>query len=237
MNLLSIVQTLHREARFPGNSPAGVTGQTGRAADLVRWSIEAYNDIQRQKDGRWKWLRADWQVDTTADDPSYATGGVTDVASAAPIKRFRAWEMDQGDPPFIYLVSEGVSAERELLIQEWPLFRRQYVRATHTSAPPVCIAVDPADNLHLGPTPDGVYRVRGSYWKSSQALATDTDTPEMPADYHMLVVYRALVKYGYNSVAQDVLARARTEGTAIYESLVNNQWYGRFRLQIAGALA
>ena len=59
----------------------------------------------------------------------------------------------------------------------------------------------------------------------------------MPSDYHMLIVYRALLKYAYDSVSQEVLARAKTEGTPLYDSLVLNQWYGRFRIQLPEPLA
>lgn len=237
MDLLALVQSLHYEAKLPGSPPAAVTGQTGRAADLVRWAIEAWNDIQRDKDGRWKWLRSEFTLDTTADTQSYAFTACTDVAAAAAISRFRAWDTDFENQPFIYLVSDGKATERELPFDPWNEFRNLYVRATHTAAPPSQISVDYADKLFLGPTPDLVYRVTGHYWKSNQILAVAADVPEMPADYHMLIVYRALVKYGYTAVAQEILARAQTEGTQLYDSLVENQWYGRFRIQFPPALA
>ncbi len=237
MELLELVQSLHYEAKFPGSPPDAVTGQSGRAADLVRWAIEAYNDIQREKDSRWKWLRSDWTLNTVDGTQSYATGAVTDVGDDAVITRFLAWDLDDENPPFIYLVSEGQATERELALDHWNDFRRQYVRATHTAAAPSFLSHDPADSLFFGPKPDGIYTVTGSYWKSIQALAADADEPEMPANFHMLIVYRALLKYGYNIVAQEILARARTEGQALYDALVLNQWYGRNRLRLPGPLA
>ena len=237
MDLLALVKSLHYEAKQPGSPPATVAGQSGRAADLVRWAIEAYNDIQREKDSRWKWLRSDWSLNTAAADADYASGECTDVADVAAITRFLAWELDDEEPPFIYLVSDGVATERELPIAHWQEFRRLYVRATHTAASPAQISVDPADTLFFGPTPDDIYRVTGSYWKSIQELAVDADEPEMPANYHMLIVYRALLKYAYNVVGQEILARARTEGTPLYDALILNQWYGRFRIRLPAALA
>lgn len=237
MTLLELVQSAHYEAKQPGSPPSTTAGQTGRAADFVRWVIEAYNDIQREKDGRWKWLRGSFYVDTVADTASYAYGDCTDVDAAAAISRFRAWDLDEREPPLIYLSSDGASTERELVIQDWPRFRYLYVRATHDSAYPGDVSVDAADNLYLGPTPDDVYRVTGNYWKSNQTLADDADTPEMPSDYHMLIPYRALLKYGYNAVAQEVLARIQVEGADLYEALKLNQAYSRFSLSVAGPLA
>lgn len=237
MTLLEIVQELHREAKQPGSAPSAVTGQSGRVADLVAWAIEAWNDIQREKDGKWKWMRKAFTLDTVADDPSYEFGDCTDVEDAVAITRFRTWDLDERVPPLIYLSSDGQSTERELGIWDWPMFRYQYVRATHTSGYPGAVSEDHADNLYLGPTPDDVYRVSGHYWRSNQEIAADADVPEMPADYHMLIVWRAITKYAYNIVGAEVLARARSEGEPLYEALLLNQGYDRFSFSVAGPLA
>ncbi|KKL39751.1 hypothetical protein LCGC14_2368090 [marine sediment metagenome] len=237
MELLELVQSLHYEAKLPGSPPSAVTGQSGRAADLVRWTIEAYNDIQREKDSRWKWLRSSWFVNTTSGDQSYEPGDCTDVATDSAITRFLAWNLDDEEEPFIYLVSDGVATERELPLFPWPEFRSLYVKGSHTASFPAQMSVDYADSIFLGPKPDDIYRVSGYYWKSIQELAADDDEPEMPANYHMLIVYRALVKYGYAIVGQEILARARTDGQPLYDALVLNQWYGRNRLRLPGPLA
>lgn len=237
MNLLAIVQSLHHEAKLTGDPPSGVSGQTGRAADLVRWAIEAYNDIQRRGDGKWKWLRGDWYFDTVDDTASYASTVVYDTDDAALISRFRAWDLDERESPLIFLSSDGQATQRDLLVKDWRDFRYLYVRATHTKAYPGAIAAKVDNKLFLGPTPDAVYRVTGTYWKANQELVDDADTPEMPADYHMAIVYRAIVKYGYNSVSPEILARAEMDGKPIFEELVNNQAYSRFSLSVGPPLA
>lgn len=239
MELLALVQSLHIEAKLPGTPPSAVTGQTGRAADLVRWTIEAYNDIQRDRDGKWNWLRAEWTLDTVADTASYAPDvlPVKDVATDAAITRFRAWDLDTRSPPFIFLVSDGKATERELLIADWTYFRHLYVRGVHTAAPPCHVAADQADDLLLGPTPDGIYRLTGDYWRSNQVLAADDDVPEMPSDYHMLIVYRAIVKYAYSVVGHEILARAKGEGTPLLSALELNQGYSRRSFSTAGPLS
>ncbi len=237
MNLLAIVQSMHYEAKLPGAAPDAVTAQTGRSADLVRWCIEAYNDIQRDRDGKWKWLRRSFTVDTVANTASYAYGDCTDVLAAVVIDRFRGWDLDEREPPLIYLSSDGASTEKELGVSDWRAFRNLYVRATHTASYPGAVAFDAADNLYLGPKPDAVYRVTGDYWRGNQTLAADGDTPEMPTDYHPLIVYRALVKYAYNAVSHETLARAKAEGALILEALVLNQAYSRFSLSLPDSLA
>lgn len=237
MNLLALVQSLHYEAKLAGSAPSGTAGLSGRSADLLRWVIEAYNDIQRQADGKWKWLRGEWKFDTVADTQSYAPAVVKDIDTDAIITRFRAWDLDDREPPLIYLLADGKKTERELAVKEWRDFRYLYVRGTHSSAYTGAIATKVDDKLFLGPTPDDVYHVTGTYWQSNQELVVDADIPEMPDDYHMAIVYRAIVKYGYNSVSPEILARAEMDGAPIYEALANNQSYGRFSLSTAPPLA
>lgn len=237
MQFLPIVQLLHYESRLPGSPPNAVTAQTGRAADLVRWAADAYDDIQRDRDGKWKWLRGGFYVDTVAATESYAYTVCYDSVTAAFITRFRSWDLDRRQPPLIYLSSAGKSNEYELGIADWTEFRRRYVRATHDASAPSHVTTDSADNLLLGPTPDDVYRVTGDYWKSNQTLAADTDEPEMPADYHKLIVYRAMTKYGTNVVAGEVLRRAAFDGQALYDALAMRQGWARFSLGLADTLA
>lgn len=237
MELLEIVQSLHYEAKLPGAPPTTVVGQTGRAGDLVRWTIESYNDIQREKDGKWRWLRRPFTLNTVAGTQSYAYGSATDVDAATAIARFRAWDLDDRERPLIYLVSDGQATERELMIADWQDYRFRYLRGTHTSAPPMVLAAGVDNKLWLGPKPDGIYRVSGNFWRSNQVLAEDDDEPEMPADYHMLIVYHGLTKYAYNAVAHETLARAQWEGSRMWDALSLNQGYSRFIMSMAGALA
>ncbi len=214
-----------------------MAGLDGRDADLVRWAIEAWNDIQRDRDGKWNWLRGNFHVDTVASTASYAFGAVKDTDDDAAITRFRAWDLDKREPPLIYLSADGKVAERELFIDDWAHFRYLYLRGTHTAGYPGSVVTDVANKLYIGPKPDAVYRVTGNYWKSNQTLAADADIPEMPADYHFMIVYRAIVKYAYNTVSHEILARAQAEGEPMYDALALNQAYSRFSFSVADALA
>jgi hypothetical protein len=237
VNTLEIVEALHREAKLPGSAPSTIIDQSGRAADLAAWTIEAWNDIQRERAGQWNWLRRTFTLPLVANTASYAYGAATDVEAAAVISRFRGWDLNPREPVLIYLTADGQVSERELFPLPWPDFRYRYVRSTHTADYPNTVAVDTNRKLYFGPTPNDAYTVRGNYWRSNQTLALDADEPEMPEDYHMLIVYRAMLKYGYNAIAPDVLARVSKEGTDLYEALVNDQAYSRHSLSVAGPLA
>lgn len=237
MNFLEIVQATHREAKLPGAAPTSVAGQVGRAADLVAWTVSAWNDIQRENNGKWKWRRRPFTLDTVADTASYAFGSATDTLAAAAITRFKAWDIDDREPPLIYLVSEGVATQRELCLPLWQDFRARYRVGTHTAGPPTDLAVDERGALLLGSTPDAIYRVTGNYWRGLQTLVEDTDEPEMPEDFHELIPFVGLQKYGYSAVAREILARCEAEGTRLYDALTIDQSHASFSMTVAGPLA
>lgn len=243
MNILELVQLLHYEAKQPGTEPQTTIGQSGRTGDFVRWIIQAYIDLQLEEDGQWKWLKRDWFVLTTQGQNFYAPADCQDTLLAAPIDRFRAWFLDEEDPPYSYSTlpepNGGPGTTRELIIyDQFSDFRRRYLKRPDPESLPAIISRDNQNTLYLGPTPDGEYRVSGQYWRGPQVLvANDTDVPEMPSEFHPLIVYRAMTKYAYNIVAQEILARAVADGTAMYDSLVANQWDGRDRLRWPAAHA
>lgn len=219
---LSGVQDLARECDL-ASVPSAVTGQTGEFADMVRWYARAYREIQnRHKD--WRWLRRTATVSTTASDDTYASSDFTDSTDAAAISRFGSWRLQHAeDPPKIYLSSSGVGNERWLVYTPWDWFKSIYKIGTQNTGTPAHITVDPNNNILLGPSPNDTYVVTVDYYMSSQELAANSDTPEMPARFHDLIVYRALEKYAYRESASEVLMRAQTEARRLMRQLEADQ--------------
>ena len=223
MNFLQLSQKLRQEAEIPGTGPSAVTGQVGQLKRLVDWTADAWLDIQNRHQN-WRWMRKGFTVNTVLDDDSYAYGDVTDVDTAAPIARFSRWLVnDPNDPALCYLQSGGVGGQYRLIWTPWNYFKQIYKIGTQTNGSPAHITVDHANNLVIGPKPNGVYVVTGDFQRGAQILAVDGDIPDMPTDYHNLVVYWAMLKYGANSVASEIFARASSEGTRMMRSLELNQ--------------
>lgn len=224
MNFLAGVQKFARKAGAT-SQPSAVTSQTGEAQRLVDDYIDAYTEIQNKHP--WRWLRRGFTFNTTSGDDSYAYGDVTDVDAGTAIARFSEWRLsDPRDPPKIYLTSTGVSGERWLVYIPWEDFKRIYKigsQSSNTSAP-AHISVDPLDNIVLGPSPNGIYTVTGDFIRSAQILAADADIPEMPTQFHNLIVYKAIEKYAiYEEVAPQILAYAQSESKRMMRQLENNQ--------------
>jgi len=232
VNYLQLCQAARRECRITGTGPSAVAGQVGQLARIVAWVDDAWTSIQNDQD--WRWMRSTFTVSTTEDDDDYAFGECTDVAAAALISRFGRWRLnDLEDPPKIYLSSTGVGGETFMSWIEWEHFKAIYRRSTQTSGHPVHISVDPADNIVIGPQPDGVYVVTGDYYKAAQTLSDDSDTPEMPARFHNLIVYEVMEDYGLSEPAPEVYARGRARGRRMRAALQADQLE---RLRLAGPL-
>ena len=233
MTFLELLQAFHREYGLSGDSPTSAENQTGETLRLVHWLIDAYKDIQNAE--QWRWLRVTFTCTTTADQDSYAFGECNDTLDSAAITRFKRWRIDDLlDPPKIYLSSSGVGTQTWMSYVPWDWFKSVYRIGTRNSAFPFFITADPQNKLVVGPPPGDEYVITGDYVRSAQVLALDEDVPEMPEDFHMLIVHRAAKKYAYYESANEVLSRANEDADRLYRQLQADQ-LPTFRM--AGALA
>ena len=224
MNYLQLCARMRQEIRGAGSGPSAVTGQTGLYQDIVNWIAAAHTDIQTEDNGHWDWLRRSFTVDTVADDDTYAYGDCTDVLAAAAISRFTDWRLtDKRLPPKIYLVSGGVGTERRMVYRPWEAFSSVFKIGTQNSGSPVFITEDPQQNLVIGAKPNDIYRITGEYWRGPLQFAANGDEPEFASQYHMIIVYKAMIDYAYNEVAPEILERAQMKYEELEARLVGNR--------------
>jgi hypothetical protein len=100
---------------------------------------------------------------------------------------------------------------------------------------PVVVAVGPDQSLNLGPPPNGLYTVTADYFVAPSVMVLDTDIPlGLPTRFHMLIVYRAMMKYaGYES-APEVYQRGSEESARMRAQLMAVRAQ---RIGFGGALA
>ncbi len=56
-----------------------------------------------------------------------------------------------------------------------------------------------------------MYRISGEYGKSVTTLTADASVPLYPAEFHMLAVYRAMMRFARYSGAPEIYADAKIE--------------------------
>ena len=83
------------------------------------------------------------------------------------------------------------------------------LRGIHTR--PMVLTVTPSKALGLGPTPAAGYTIIGEYYKVPAEMSADSDTPALPAKFHLAIVYRAMLSYGLYEAAPEVIQRAQVE--------------------------
>ena len=231
---LNLAKQVRQESEIAGTGPTAVTSQTGQLKRVVDWAINAWKDIQLRHPN-WRFMRHSFTVNTVASDDTYASADCTDSTTATAIARFSRWWVDDlEDRPKCYLSSGGVGGEYWLIYIPWEQFKVLYKKGTQNNGQPIHITVDNAENIVLGPKPDAVYVVSGDFQRGVQVLAADGDIPDMPTNYHDLIVYRAIEKYGANSVAPEIFTRARLEGNRIMRALEMSQLP---RMRFGGPLA
>ena len=228
MNFLQIAQRLRVESGLTSSisvSPTTVVAQAGELARIVNWAKDAYTDLQTSKTN-WRWLRSRFTIPTVAGTDTYAYTAATDQISSSTISRFARWIplADTGEPHLTcYRTATGVSDEQMVYFMPWPDFRDEYKRRTQNNGRPLHFTIDPQNNLVFGPKPDAIYTVVGEYQKSAQTLALDADTPEMPSDYHMLIVWNALLDYAGYSAAPEAFTRAQVKAKPLKSGLEIDQ--------------
>lgn len=230
MDFLALAQDLRRECRIPGTGPTSVVSQTGEALDLVNWIVDEYRSIQQAYAGQWRWLRRPWTFNTVAGTATYAYSAITDTDAAAVISRRGRWLLteDPATQPTIYLTSDGATARKRLACSTIGTLRARYDLVPPANARPQYIAEDDQGRLTLRATPDDIYTIQGWYMRGPQILAADTDVPEMPEEFHKLIVYGAMIDYAYADVSQETMLRAERRSAAMWGELLQSQLLHKF---------
>lgn len=224
MNFLDLCQRLRQEAGISGTGPIAVTNQSGEYKRVVDWVQTAYEDIQNAHD-TWRWMRRKANISTSAGTRNYGYAAFMDLTDSAPISRFNYWYTDVAS---IYLTATGVSDEQQLTFIPYDDWRIVYDIGNNISEQdrPSFYTVSPTDEILLAKVPNDIYVVRNDYQMSPGTLANENSVPDMPLQYHMIIVWRALMFYGGYEGASEVYARGQTEYNRLFSRMERTQLPG-----------
>ena len=198
MNYLQLCQTLRQEAGAAESGPASVTSQTGESLRFVNWVARAWLKIQTSRNA-WRWMHA-----TTTKALSESTANYAKTSFVA--SRFGRWDKTNW---VVYATADGLTTCTPMVEIPYDEFERKYIHRSVSDGRPVEYAIGPDDSVWIGPAPDSTgYTVRFRYFKSAQTLSNNTDEPELPADYHWIIVYEALKYYARREAAPEIMADA-----------------------------
>lgn len=205
---LQLCQRLRQEVGASGTGPSTVVNQVGEYKRIVDWIADADQEIQQEHD-EWRFMVNDFALDTVLGIASYAASQCT-----PPVVDLRQWKERTIK---CYLLSAGVTDQNELRyigFEDWDIM---YNTGPQTNSRPIHWTIGNEMELLIGPHPADVYRITGLYQRSVSALTLDADVPNYPAEFQMLPVYLAMMKYGRFTAAGEVYA----DGERLYTKMLN----------------
>lgn len=208
MNYLQLVKRLRLEGGVSGTDFT-VSNASGEWARLVTWIAQAWEDIQREHTG-WMWMRKTVTFSTIANQGNYPIN-----ASPLSLSDFSHWFRKT------FRVYKDNDINNELFLTDIPYedFRDTYLYGSNrtTTGYPTVITVSPTKSLVVAQVPENSsYKITGDYYSEPTKLINDSDTPEMPEQYHMAIVWKALMMYGGYENAPDAYDR----GSEAYEKIM-----------------
>jgi len=187
MNRLQLAQRLRQEAGIAGTGPTTTVSQTGEMKRVVDWIDGAWNEIQKRHLWDFLWESATVTIIATTN----ATTGTI------PAVRYVKDATYQSSTPIEYV--------------PWAEFRLRYPSALIVEGIPSAWSIRPdkAFVVNAKPTADTAYSVER--YMNPVVMDEDADTPALPAEHHMAIVYKALLLYANFEEAGVTRATAQAE--------------------------
>jgi hypothetical protein len=221
MNFLQLVQSAVQECGISTYTPSTTVGQPLEIKRVVDWINATYRDLHTLH-ADWDWLRQPFSFQTVATQQSYTPTQANIPVDANGNSYLGNWKRDSFR---IYSQALGYSNEMIFPFLAYGNFRDlyQFGGMRTTNRRPDAWSIDPQKNLVLGPTPDDVYVVNGEYYRLPAPLAVDADVPLLPSQYHDLLVFGVMRRYGEFESQGDVFSRGDAEYTAMLRRLEADQ--------------
>jgi len=223
MTLLQLCNRLIAEAGITAQPMTTTVNQTGELGRVVNWIQQAWLDIQSAHT-TWRWMRKSATIVTVAGQSGTYTAVANDVAT---------WTLDAARN---YVTSQGLITEIFMNFVEYDDFRNSYLYGAlrYAQSRPLVFTINPDNTLSFGPVPNGDHTVTNDYYKKPIERASDTEEPDMPATFHMGIVWRALMFYGGYEAAGEAYNRGMNEYGIVLDKLEVNQLP---MIQMGGPLA
>jgi hypothetical protein len=220
MNFVQLCQRLILET---GTSGALTTTQnvTGEMLRMTTWVNSAWAEIQT-KHQNWEWMRSSYLTGGGVSFPTVA-GQAYYQFGAAPgqvgitFDQFGSWAEDSFR---CFTTLAGTNDECLLDPITFDGWRDAYMYGSQRSVQtrPVAVSFGPGQAVCLGPPSNGLYTIEGDYYRAPSQMALDTDLPTgLPAQFHMLIIYQAMMMYAGYEAASEVFQR----GEQGYEKLLS----------------
>lgn len=241
MNYLQIGQSLVTECGAQNVTLTTMQNQSAEALRFVNWTNEAWTALQTERSD-WNWLRSSFE---TGGGVSFVpNAGQTNIPFGTgagtlgiPFASFGGKWVEKSFRCF--LTSAGTASEIFIGgFLDFDELRNAYLYGAQRNARtrPVIMGIAPNQSLMAVPPSDGTYTLYGDFYMAPSAMSADADTPtNLPAQFHMLIVYKAMLEYADYEAAPEVMSRAQRKYDELFREL-DNMKFGP-TVTVGGALA
>lgn len=229
MTFLQLVQSLIAECGASGTLLTTTVAQSGENLRFVNWTIQSWMEIQNNHLD-WGFMRSSYLLGlppgngvsfpTTSGRANYPLGSVSGTTCMVPAANFRMWDEYSFRN---YSTSDALRRDEiQMDLLSFDDYRDSYqlgaLRSVVTR--PVAVAIGPDSSINIGPPSNGLYTIEADFWTMPQTFVNDVDVPTgLPANYHMLIVYRGMKKYARYEAAPEVATGAEDEYRPMYSQL------------------
>ena len=112
--------------------------------------------------------------------------------------------------------------DRRLCETPWTIFRERFREDSDREWPSTITRI-PNGNLRLDTSPAQLSWLTFEYWRTPQELKANIDGPRLPEQYHMVIVYRAMLAYALYENAPEVATAAREGETKIMAEMMRRE--------------
>jgi len=222
MNYLALCQELAEELGVGGAEagsgiPSAVAGQTAQLGNVVRWITQANNHINNQYQD-WKFLWTEYSETMTVGSRIPPTHGTGDGNTSVTVRR---WDKTS------FWLNKNTDEAIQLMYVEWNVFRRHYETGDHSeNSVPTYFTIKPDNSLVLDVPSEEAYTITGEFWRRPTLLSSDTDTPDIPEEYHRAIVCGAAILYAGKEAAQGIQQSMAAEYSMFMNQLSADQTFG-----------
>lgn len=209
MNFLELCQRTRRECG--GEGPTTTIGQVGELARIVGWVQDAWDEIQV--------ARRDWRFMWTQSSKSLPAGVYQRTPDAISFHQVRIDDARF----FLYSVALGNSDIQPMTYLPWEEYSLTYNRGPLQTGRPTVFSIMPDRKLILPVITDLDYTFVTEYYRRPTQLAVDADTPAVPWEFHMSIVWKAVGKYAVHEGDLRLKADAKESFRSVYSRMVRSE--------------
>lgn len=213
MTFVELVESLRQECGVSGPVLSTVQTLSGELGSLKRWTAQAWTEIQAR--------HMDWQFLRTSSTHIIPQFGAIIQPAEYLAGEVAEWKRDSFR---VATSGDGRRLSQSVPYVPYDSFVSGIGVDVTNYARPMCFAIRDSDKAVLvAPAADTTYELYYDYWRTPVTLSADSDTPACPVRFHMIIVYRAMMKYGRYNSAPEIYADGKREFNQLLRGLEIDQ--------------